>query len=278
MHTFHSDLINSLQTGLIDHTFPSKQEYLPQLLINDNSRGKKVLSTIIRELQDCDEFWFSVAFVTKSGVATLINTFDHLKERNIKGKVVVSQYQNFTEPEALRQLLKQPNIELRISTEGSFHAKGYLFRKLNKYNLIIGSSNLTANALTTNKEWNLKISSTDNGTLITETIKEFTNEFDKAVIVNIKFIDEYEVIYKAQNRIFKSHEIILQGLQKILPNSMQSQALENLQALRNRGAERALLISATGTGKTYLSAFDVKALIQESFCSLYTEQTLLMRL
>lgn len=40
---------------------------------------------------------------------------------------------------------------------------------------------------------------------------------------------------------------------------MQIVALNALKSIRNENKNKALLISATGTGKTYLSAFDVKA-------------------
>src|ERR1700744_2150678 len=115
----------------------------PQLLVNDRPNGKKVLTTILRELSECKAFYFAVAFATKGGVAVLIHTLKELQEKNIKGKILVSQYQNFTEPEALRTLLRLPNVELKIATAGNFHAKGYLFEKTVGYSLVIGSSNMT---------------------------------------------------------------------------------------------------------------------------------------
>ena len=62
-------LLNSLQAGFINQFIHSKGVYLPQILVNDKKSGIKVLSTIQSELMQCDEFWFSVAFVTNSGVA-----------------------------------------------------------------------------------------------------------------------------------------------------------------------------------------------------------------
>ena len=112
MDNFPEFLLDSLKTGFIDHSFASKKEYLPELLVNDTTNGKKVLKTISRELKNCDEFWFSVAFVTKSGVSTLINLFKELEKRKVNGKILVSQYQNFTQPEALKSLLYFKNMEL----------------------------------------------------------------------------------------------------------------------------------------------------------------------
>jgi superfamily II DNA or RNA helicase len=258
MNIFYSELADSLKTGFLNNDVPSKNEYRPQLLVNDKLKGVKILTTILKELRDCDEFWFSVAFLTKSGVATLINNLKELEAKNIKGKILVSQYQNFTQPEALKSMLKLSNIELRIAVDGNFHAKGYLFRKEEKYNLIIGSSNLTASALCTNKEWNIKVTSTNSGALIKDTINEFRSEFEKAKKVDNCYIDIYEEIYKAQQKIVSSHISEVEAIQKIEPNSMQVEALKNLYSLRKQGKSTALLISATGTGKTYLSAFDAK--------------------
>ena len=259
MEFLRQALSQSLQTGFINQLIHSNSEYLPELLVNDKSVGKKVLTTIDRELKKCDEFWFSVAFVTTSGVATLINTLVDLENKGIQGKILVSQYLNFSQPEALKKLLLFKNIELRIAVKGNFHSKGYLFKNGSVNDLIIGSSNLTANALCVNKEWNLKISATAESYIISNVIKEFTNEFDKARPVTDEFILSYEAIYKKQ---FETNKLLKENIEEferitITPNAMQTEALENIEQLRADGKTKALLISATGTGKTYLSAFDV---------------------
>ena len=254
------NLTNSLHTGFIDKSLPSYKEYLPQLLVNDKSEGKKVLTTIIQELNNCQEFWFSVAFITKSGIATLIETIINLQKRGIKGKILVSQYLNFTQPEALKTLLKFNNIELKIAVDNAFHSKGYLFKNKEVYNLIIGSSNLTASALSTNIEWNLKITATPISHIIFNAIKEFTSEYTKAVFVDLAFIKNYEILYNKQldySKLLKK-ELGFLNHREIIPNSMQVEALNNIELLRFNGKRKALLISATGTGKTFLSAFDVK--------------------
>lgn len=251
-------LSKSLHTGFIDQLNESNAEYLPQIIINDRSVGKKVLTTIVQELRKCNEFWFSVAFVTTSGVATIKNQLIELEKKSIKGKILVSQYLNFSQPEALKQLLIFKNLDLKIATKSKFHSKGYLFKNGKVDDLIIGSSNLTASALCENTEWNLKISATPESYIINNVIKEFTSEFDKAQPVTEEYILNYEPIYKKQ---FESNTIIteqISGLTFITPNEMQKEALANLKSLRLQNKNKALLISATGTGKTYLSAFDAK--------------------
>ncbi len=263
MNYSKSELINGLQTGFVDKQIVAQNDFVPKILLNDKAEGKKVLSTIVNELNGCSEFWFSVAFVTTGGIACIINTLEELAKKNVKGKILVSQYLNFTQPEALKQLLKFKNIELRISVNTNFHAKGYLFKKRDYYNLIIGSSNLTGDALSTNKELNIKTSATENSYIINKIKEEFNNDFVNSVIVNDEFIKSYEELYK-NSKIRVIYQKPENGIE-IKPNLMQNDALKNLANIRANGKNKALLISATGTGKTYLSAFDVKAVEAKTF-------------
>jgi|Laugresbdmm110sn_1035088.scaffolds.fasta_scaffold01615_3 superfamily II DNA or RNA helicase/HKD family nuclease len=262
---FLDNILSSLQTGFIDRDFPSEYLYRPQLLINEPEKNKRVLSTLLSELNDLsdpanDGFYFSVAFVTTSGLQSIKQALVELEEKGVNGKILASQYLNFTQPEALRQILEFKNIELRIATSGDFHNKGYIFKKENHYNLIIGSSNLTANALSSNKEWNLKVSATNNSDLVHQTILEFEASFHSATQVDTAFIEHYRLIYNRE-KTFRSKLAHIRGEEPAelpIPNKMQEIALQNLNSLRQKGQTKGLLISATGTGKTYLSAFDAK--------------------
>ncbi|WP_396170800.1 DUF3427 domain-containing protein [Flavobacterium sp.] len=252
---------SSMQTGYIDKNIISDVTYQPELLVNQKNPPKKVLSTILHELENCNQFYISVAFVTTSGVATIINKLKQLENREIKGEILVSQYLNFTQPEALKRLLQFKNIDLRIATLGNAHSKGYIFKNNEHYNLIVGSSNLTAQALSTNKEWNIKVSALDESGIVEKVINEFQSDFQKATQVTKEFISYYEEIYQNQFLLNKknSSENFIESQIIITPNSMQIEALENLKNLREEKKKKALIISATGTGKTYLSAFDAKA-------------------
>ena len=263
----HSELLLSLTTGFINKQIHSNNKFIPKLLVNDACSGRKVLTTINQELRNCDEFFLSVAFVTTSGVATLINTLILLENKKINGKVLVSHYLNFTQPEALRRLLRFKNIELKIATNSNFHAKGYLFRHENIYSLIIGSSNLTASALCTNTEWNLKISATDQSSIVYQSFIEFRSEFEKAISVDEQFILGYEDVYQKIRQISNSVTAYPLSIAatKIKPNAMQLEALHNISQLRSNDKKQALIISATGTGKTFLSGFDVKKFNPKKF-------------
>lgn len=261
-----NELAICLEAGFIDFNVEKDERFLPKILTNNQEKKVKVLETLLYEMKNCDEFFFSVAFVTNSGVACMIDILNELKQRNIKGKILASQYQNFTEPRALRRLLQFPNLELKIITaDYNFHAKGYLFHKLgddkqteDSYNLVIGSSNLTQTALTVNREWNVQLSSLENGALVKQMQEELNRAWEDATVVDDAWIDAYENIYKEarSSRIGQRNRII--ELYKVNPNRMQAEALKSLKELREAGKDKALLISATGTGKTFLSAFDVK--------------------
>lgn len=267
---------DSIYTGLVDKSHNSSELYQPKLLKNDFKKGQKVLTSLLKELRNCEEFFFSVAFITESGVTILLDALKELEDRNVKGKIIASQYLNFTNPKALERLMQFSNIDLRIVVDGNHHAKGYIFKRKHVYNLIVGSSNLTQDALGYNKEWNLKISSLYNGAIIDETLNEFNGIFSNAVQVTPEWISSYREIYEAERLsieknfkidrvasppIYKtnSENKIIQ-LNKIMPNKMQINALIGIQQIRDLGETKALLVSATGTGKTYLAAFDVKRL------------------
>lgn len=274
--SLHEELSRSIQTGFIDHLIHSGKEFRPEILTNDYKQGRKVLSTILRELETCDEFWFSVAFVTTGGLATLMNTLLELEKRNVKGKILASQYLNFTQPEALKRIQQFSNIELRIATEGSFHSKGYLFKKDGVYDLIIGSSNLTQTALCSNKEWNLKISAAEQSELINQAVEEFTKEFEEAQEVTKEYLIEYSLLWKARTKFEREIEERKRTAEhvEIKPNLMQREAMQNIEQLRAESKNKALLISATGTGKTYLSAFDVQQFKPKKFLFIVHRRTI----
>ncbi|MDC0275790.1 DUF3427 domain-containing protein [Verrucomicrobiales bacterium] len=230
----------------------------PTLVLNDPSQPRRVLTTLQAELRTCRSFRFYVAFVNQPGVISLIQELTELDQRGISGQVLVSQYLNFTEPLALKTLLKFRNLELRIMTQGAMHAKGYFFKSQSGERCLIGSSNWTHSALSKNSELNVLIESDD---LFSKEIDdEFNQQFEKAVPVTDGFIREYEEVYRApQYPMPKGRPgSDRQSSEKVKPNRMQQEALANLGDLREKGESKGLLVSATGTGKTFLAAFDAQ--------------------
>jgi len=269
--SFTKNLARGIFNGYIDDDIKASENFKPRLIVNDIERGEKVLTSISDELKNCDEFLFSVAFVTNGGISALINTFEWLAAKNIKGTIIASQYQNFSQPIALRRLLAFKNIELRIVPDRKFHmhAKAYIFRKEDEYSLIVGSSNLTNDALCINQEWNIKVSSTAEGSIIKQALIEFDYFRKISVLVDDNWLASYEKVYafekKKKTAIEEIQDLEEIELHTVMPNMMQTVALDKLHATREMGNQRALVISATGTGKTYLSAFDVKAFNPKRF-------------
>lgn len=249
-------LLNSFRTSLLNENIESNLNYQHKLLSNKN---EKIIGTLRRELEECDEFIISVAFITESGVTMILEQLRSLNERGVKGQILTGDYLTFTQPKALKKLMEFENIDVRLVSEEKFHAKGYFFRKKDIWTMIIGSSNLTQTALTINFEWNLKINSLKDGKIARNILDNFYNIFDNVSKLTKERLNEYEenyLMYKRFNKKIKAQEKSLIE-KEIKPNIMQVQALKNLESLRSY-AKRGLLISATGTGKTYLSGFDVK--------------------
>ena len=142
--------------AFIDSEYNASFSYRPEFLSNDYKQGKKILSSIETELSNCDEFCISVAFITMSGITPLLQVLRELEEKGVPGKILNTDYLTFSEPKALEKLSQLKNIELRMfctdNETGGFHTKGYIFRKEEIYRIVIGSSNLTMNAMTKNRE------------------------------------------------------------------------------------------------------------------------------
>lgn len=278
MPDFNSRLVESLRTSFVDYSIQSDQTYRPQLIKNDYKNHEKVLTSLLSELHTCIEFYFSVAFITSSGLATLLNTFKELHAHNIKGKILTTNYLTFTDPKALEKLLLFPNIEVRVYTEGNFHPKGYIFRQTNYWSVIIGSSNLTQDALSKNMEWNLKVISCVDGELVRNTRKEFDKVWNTAIPVTPEWIGDYSEIFQNEKalRSRNAQELpeTIDDEREIVPNLMQKEAMSSLETIRAQDKKRALLISATGTGKTYLAAFDVKQVQPKRFLFLVHRETI----
>lgn len=257
-----------LETAYIDGSVVSSNVYRPQFVSNNHKEGKKVISSIEDELLACDGFQISVAFITMSGITPLLQTLRELEKRNIKGEILTTNYLNFSEPRALKKLNELSNITLKMydveaAAEG-FHTKGYIFKKEEIYRIIIGSSNITSAALTSNREWNTKLVSTEQGEVAKEIVAEFKELWNSSFALPFdEFYENYSERYKIikrQREVAKQERITSIEKYKLQPNSMQVGFITNLKKIIGAGEDRALLISATGTGKTYASAFAMREL------------------
>lgn len=254
------ELQQSLASALIDDKINSLPDLQPQIIYNDYNSGSNLLVELLQELQTCKRFYFAIAFITQSGLICLKECLKLLQEKNITGDILTTDYLYFNQPKALQELQQYPNLNIRIYTKENFHIKGYIFEQNDYYTLIVGSNNLTQTALKANKEWSLKISSLANGALINNTLSQFQQMWQEALPLTDIWLKQYATKYHSLQKLKRQFATAQENISTndITPNKMQQEALEALAKLQQNNKHKALLISATGTGKTYLSAFAVK--------------------
>jgi superfamily II DNA or RNA helicase len=121
---------------------------------------------------------------------------------------------------------------------------------------------MTLKALTTNREWNTRIVSNSQGAYAQDVLREFEELWNDGRTVGYEqFIENYRTKYEVvrkQKEIAKQGNVIALEQYQLKPNKMQVAFINSIQKLLRDGARRALLLSATGTGKTYASAFALR--------------------
>lgn len=264
-----------LQTAFIDkEVIESDPNFRAQLLTNSGSAkegdSKGVQSAVIEELRQCERFDFSVAFVTPGGLQHLKMVLAELEEAGIPGRFLTTDYNMFSDPDALRALSTYKNIEVRLyccTPEKGFHTKGFIFHRPHQCRIIVGSSNLTSRALAVNCEWNVRLISTEKGEIANHICAEFEDLWNSPESNSLaEVIDDYERQWKQRVQAQKAvRDALIKQLpeqdEKLKPNSMQEKVIENVLSFFMQGKKKALLISATGTGKTYAAAFTVQRLL-----------------
>ncbi|WGN88613.1 DEAD/DEAH box helicase [Ligilactobacillus faecis] len=246
-------LKEALLAGLIDsEQYEANDNYGPKLITNNAT--ETVWEYLQQELLTCQKFVLAPAFITSEMLVALKITLAQLSQKGVHGTILTSDYLGFNTPEMFTELLKLPNVTVKIVQTPGFHAKGYFFWHKDHQTAYIGSSNFTRQALLKNSELNLKISSQTKGRLAQEIFTQLANFEQEALVLDQTFITNYRKNYVAP--VIQRPK---QRPSKLAPNKMQTEALKKLQILRTKEkAKKALIISATGTGKTYLGAFDVK--------------------
>ena len=236
---------------------------LNELIINEKAKFMNFFVHLKNELMTCKKFYFIVSFIKYSGIQLLISTLDELEALGIQGEIITSVYLNITDPKALSKLLSYKNIKVKIynNSNESFHTKAYLFEKEKYHTCIIGSSNISQSALYSAEEWNVKLIDNDFFDIYNQSFNQFQKLWNsnEAIGLTEDFIGKYEE-YREKNKPQNTFDYrkIQTEKKMFIPNSMQTEILEKLKNTRKSGNNRGLVVAATGTGKTYLAAMDVK--------------------
>ena len=223
------------------------------------------LEKIRANLRTCRSFAFSVSFIKKAGLVLIEHDLENALRRGAKGRIITSTYQNFTDIPSLHKfrdwMETYPDFDCHLDIEcfgdAGFHSKGYIFEYDDSVEVIVGSSNITRFALLKNIEWNVSLYSRDSFALHDDVMCEFDSLWEKTLKLDDKLIDIYRL--QLDYAIEKWDMDYINPLSlSVNPNAMQRKALKEIRRYRDMGVDKALVISATASGKTYLAAFDAR--------------------
>lgn len=212
---------------------------------------------IKESINNADSIDIIVSFLMKSGVKLILN---NLKNTPKKIRILTGKYLNITQPDALYLLKSElkDNLDLRFYNieNKSFHPKAYIFHNKKDSEIYIGSSNLSKGALTTSIEWNYHFTKSENPNDFNHFQNTFENLFNDAIPVTDEILNQYSKSWSPPK--FHKPSVNEKHSQIFEPNSAQVEALYALNQSREEGYDKALIVAATGIGKTYLAAFDTK--------------------
>ena len=224
------------------------------------------LDKIKDNLRRCKSFAFSVSFIKKAGLVLLFKDIEAAVERGAHGWIITSTYQNFTDIESLKSFFalqnKHSNFQCHLDYECfhdnhystlGYHSKGYLFEFDDGYEVIVGSSNITRYALLKNIEWDVVVHE-KTPDVYSQAMTEFEDKWAATHLLNSDIIGLYSnKLNFAIERWDMDYDL---SASNVKPNFMQRKALKELNRYRAVGENKALVVSAAGSGKTYLAAFD----------------------
>lgn len=258
----------TIKHSLVKSDIHNKNQYVEPQLIS-NKTDDNLWTHLLYELKHCNSFIWNIAFITKDMLTPLKFI---LKDENVHGTIITGTYLGFNSPDVFEELTKIPNLTVKITEMNGFHPKGYIFNYDDFQTAYIGSTNFTRSALLTNCEWNLRITSLNNGALVQQINHELSIIENQSFDLNLNWLNAYRKNYQPIQNI---NQISTQKI--IKPNKMQSAALLQLDKLKENGAKKALIVSATGTGKTYLSAFWTKKYNPKKFLFIVHREEILKK-
>lgn len=225
--------------------------------------GISLETEIKREIQSSDKIYWLVSFIKWAGIRIFKNELEAFTRSGKQLKIITTSYMGATDAKAVEFLASLPNTEVKLSYNTNrerLHAKSYLFKRNTGFHTgYIGSSNLSHSALTSGLEWNLKITSQEIPHIIEKSLSTFETywqspdfeHFDGKAESKEKLHDALQAAKGSFNNAAPSFYF------DIKPHSHQLTILEKLQVERNlHNRYRNLVVAATGTGKTIISAFD----------------------
>jgi superfamily II DNA or RNA helicase/HKD family nuclease len=237
-----------------------------------------LLSELRHELASSDRINILMSFITVSGVRKIrdilqsITAVDGAGESRTKLRILTTTYIGATEAQAVDELASLPNCEVRISLDGRrtrLHAKAWIFERDSGFGTAyVGSANLTQAALAGGLEWTVKFAERSQSAMFQQAQAHFeTLWHDTEFVPYDASRDEHRAALKQAiaeekggGQITRAENVL--SFFDITPKNYQLEMLEQLQAEREHGRMRNLVVAATGTGKTVVAAFDYRRLCE----------------
>ncbi|WP_405366554.1 DUF3427 domain-containing protein [Ruminobacter sp.] len=242
-----------------------KTSLVESSLFTGSDKEPKMFEELRNEIASADRIDMLVSFIRCAGVRLILKPLQKFTARGGRLRIITTSYMGVTEIGAVEELAKLPNTEVKICYETKnvgLHAKAYVFYRNTGFSTAyIGSSNISRKALSNGLEWNLKITRkdlTDTFDKVEETFEIYWNSSEFSYFG----LDDREQLKKALEAERQSKPHIGADTQytfDLRPYNYQQEILDRLDAERQvRGYYRNLVVAATGTGKTLVSAFDYR--------------------